>query len=110
MTYFWAISLEDDFLLGLSAPKKTFVWVISVEDHLFLGYQHRILFIFRLSVSKMTYFGVSSVNGTFIKGLTHVPIKSIVTRGYRVVRSLRPGETGVVGERRRRVNPTSPLG
>ena len=48
----------------------------------------------------MTYFLVISVNRAFIEGLTKDSIKGMVTGVYRGIGGLRPGETGVVGERR----------
>ena len=54
------------------------------------------------SASKMTYFWVISLNWVCIKGLTKGSIKEIVTGVYGGMRGLRLGETGVVGERRRR--------
>ena len=57
---------------------------------------------FRLSASKMTYFRAISVNRAFIKGLTKGFIKGMFTWVYGCMGDLRPGETGVVRERRRR--------
>ena len=124
MTCFWVISVEDYLFLGyqrrrllifeisasmmtyfrVSPSKMTGFEVISVEDDLVLSYQRRRLLIFRLSASKMTYFRAICVNRAFITDLIKSDIKGMVTGVHRGMGGLRPGETGVVGERRRAVN------
>ena len=49
----------------------------------------------------MTCFRVISVNRAFVKSLTKGSIKGMVTEVYEGMGGLQPGETGVVGKRRR---------